>query len=642
MSPDDTDEIDKESLDQDLQELKSMIDNFKALGVNVEAVETILNQAIKNLDENPTLSFTLFESAKETYKLIKQQYFIQASSILFSSLQRTVLELESAGQDVDNIKDLYNKAKDMFDAGQYEEAMGYVKSAEDMASDLKEKIRTSEAGVTGEDADNSKEQMELVSKTLIRVDELLQKAIDSGYAINEAEKLYSLAEDAFDYQDYKKAESYALEAEKSLKNILEPSYDTEESEAPDEDVDEASSASSQVELDRKKKFSDIVPMGIIGDAPNSRDEDTIEKPDSKSSISDLKADLKRIMERVPTKRKVKKPKKLEFVEGEKKRVEENDEPEPETKFEAEEDIASVTKPEIDLDLETEKPEIEALEKTEKPAKKEYIEPELELSGESQEQAEILMNALENKIKLAGKAGLNVPMAERLFSIAESYHEGGEYESVIEYTKKGIKNINDLATRKGIAEKVSLKATGEPLETEQEEPGPTLEPISKKSFEGVPEVEEISEENEPEGDTEPEAKKKKKKKKVNKQAAEKIKIALKKISSEIKATREMGIPVEGAQELIKKAVEELRGNNLAEAKDIGIQARNMIKDIKADFIRQKALDIIKVAWKEIEEAKANGLDISKANKLLQRARNQIKKENYEKAASFAMKALNLLK
>ena len=68
----DSDEIDKESLEQDLKDLKNMIDNFKKLGVNVEAVDTILTQAIKNLDEeNLLIASTLLNSAKETYKLIK-------------------------------------------------------------------------------------------------------------------------------------------------------------------------------------------------------------------------------------------------------------------------------------------------------------------------------------------------------------------------------------------------------------------------------------------------------------------------------------------------------------------------------------------------------------------------------------------
>ena len=672
MSPMDSDDIDRESLEQDLKDLKNMIDNFKMLGVNVEAVDTILTQAIKNLDEeNYLIASTLLNSAKETYKLIKQQYFIQASSILFSSLQRTILELENAGSEVNHIKNLYNKAKEMFDSGQYEEAMGYIKSAEDMAADIRDSLKpkSDEIGVDQAEIDQSQEQMERVSKTLIRVEELLQKAIDEGYSVNEAEKLYSLAEDAFDYQDYKKAESYALEAEKSLQDILEPSFleKTQKTAAVTEIESELDRA-----IHQKSKFTDIVPMGIIGDAPGSEARDTSAKAQveadveskspekieksikkSKSSIDDLKADLQKIMERVPTKRFIKRPpahkdsieldKKPSSVDltkpkKEEEQIERIESKELDRKMEEEFEKLIHDKLEVEFEPPPEIPKMEIEQEVEEKTNEDYINEELNIEGNPEEQATGYMEILEAKISRAKEISLNVPMAERLYSIAESYFEDGEFESVIEYTKKGINTINEHAARKGLADELGLidKEKGKRKKIEKkssEELPPPEKAISERPLENgaVRKRDQI-------GDRAS----KKKKKITDKKAAAKIKIALKKIQKEINETKEMGIDVNEAEELIKIAVRELKSNNLVNAKNIGIEAKRTIKTTKADFVKQKALDMIKVAWKEIAEAENNGEDVSDAHELLVEARNMIKNEEYEKAAQFALKAINYFK
>jgi tetratricopeptide (TPR) repeat protein len=530
MSPVNSENIEKASVEKELNDLKSMIDNFKALGVNVEAVETLLNQSQKSLNEdNIAIANTLLESAQQTYKLIKQQYFIQASSILFSSLQRTILELEGSGSEVNYVKDLYNKAKEMFDGGQYEEAMGYIKSAEDIANDLKADLAEKPGAVDeGEDLDSSQEQMELVSKTLIRVEELLQRAIDGGYAVNEAEKLYSLAEDAFDYQDYKKAETYALEAEESLKEILEPSYADEESltvegETPDSELTAREDLpTGEGLLSKDSKFSEMVPKGIIGKSTESdalADDDqkskfgkSVSSDGGKSSISDLKADLKKIMERVPTKRLVKKPSK-EVGEEEESRIDGGKETEKkferdfenlisdeqteekvqgkEPELELEPEQEPETKTEVDLEPE---PEIESetlirrrsrrkAAEPEEP-KIEYKDPALELEGETEDQARKLMKILEGRIEKSKELGFNVPMAERLFSISESYFENGEFERVLEYTKKGIKNVSDMAIRKDFTAEIGLEILGggpsTGMETETD-PAVTVEPYEPEEI-----------------------------------------------------------------------------------------------------------------------------------------------------------------
>jgi hypothetical protein len=53
-------------------------------------------------------------------------------------------------------------------------------------------------------------------------------------------------------------------------------------------------------------------------------------------------------------------------------------------------------------------------------------------------------------------------------------------------------------------------------------------------------------------------------------------------------------------------------------------------------------MIKVAWKEIAVAEEQGMDVSEANGYLQEARNQIKENKFEKAAQFAMRAINFFK
>ena len=115
MSPDNSQILSKSSLKKEIEKHRESLESIKEMGADVEAAEAIIDQIEKNLaDDNVEMANTLLESATQTIKVIKQQYFIQASSILFSSLQRNIMNLEGAGSEVDYIKDLYNKAKDNF------------------------------------------------------------------------------------------------------------------------------------------------------------------------------------------------------------------------------------------------------------------------------------------------------------------------------------------------------------------------------------------------------------------------------------------------------------------------------------------------------------------------------------------------
>jgi tetratricopeptide (TPR) repeat protein len=535
------------------------------MGANVEAAETIILQAEKALeDNNLQITKTLLESATQTAKLIKQQYFIQASSILFSSLQRTIMNLEGAGSEVNYIKDLYNKAKEMFDSGQYDEAMDYVRSAEDMAHDLKAELPVgtvldetsgeviTEADLTAE-MDESRAQMERVSKILIRVEKLLEEAINAGYAINEIEKTYSLAEDAFDYQDYKKAEEYALECERSLEATLLPMRQNKLKKQEETEADlEMSTPFKGMREDLPtggfntgtSKLSDGLPMGIIGDAPKAIEE-------------------------------------VEPAAEEPKEPEEPEEPE-----------ASDEEP---------------------------LNPELEVEKEA---TNMLIEA-DEKITAAKNVGLNMPMAERLLTIGESYFDRGDFDKVKEYASKAIKQVDENVSRKGFSEKVKQKIDHEEVEEEVAVEEEYEEPV--EVVEEPPSLEEIKE----------------KKAKRTKTAA-KLEAALQKIETEIAEAKELGVSIDNTEDLIKTAFEEIEADNLAEAKELGILAKNKIKNIKKNFIKKKALQLIKVAWKEIEVAENKGAVVTQPRKLLQDARNQIKERKFQKAAKLAMKANQIIK
>ena len=138
MSPGNSLGLDKASLEHEIQKAKEMIEDIASIGADVTTAEAILSQAESALaNENFEMVQTLTESAISTSTLIKQQYFVQAASILFSSLQRSILNFEGSGLQVNTIKDLYNQAKMKFDNGEYEEAMDDIKSAEDLADELK-------------------------------------------------------------------------------------------------------------------------------------------------------------------------------------------------------------------------------------------------------------------------------------------------------------------------------------------------------------------------------------------------------------------------------------------------------------------------------------------------------------------------
>ncbi len=98
----------------------------------------------------------------------------------------------------------------------------------------------------------------------------------------------------------------------------------------------------------------------------------------------------------------------------------------------------------------------------------------------------------------------------------------------------------------------------------------------------------------------------------------------------------------ADDLINEAIKQFNEKDYTEANELGKKAKNKIKKIKKKFIKKKALEMIKYAWKAIEEAEDNGEDTSEASKLLQDARDHVKLGNFEKAVSLAMQSIQLLK
>ena len=118
-------------------------------------------------------------------------------------------------------------------------------------------------------------------------------------------------------------------------------------------------------------------------------------------------------------------------------------------------------------------------------------------------------------------------------------------------------------------------------------------------------------------------------------AEKLESALSKIASDIAEVKELGVSINNTEELIETAFEELDADNLAEAKELGIQAKNKIMTIKKNFIKKKALELIKGAWKEMETIDADEGTINEANSLLQEARNLVKASKYEEAVKLAL-------
>lgn len=568
MSPAKSKKSTKASLEKELQETKKIITSIKSMGAEVESAEIIAAQAQKAL-ENDNLDMTraLIDSADNTLTLIRKQYFVQAASILFSSLQRSIVSLEGAGTEVSYVKDLYNKAKERFEAGQYEEAMDYVKSAEEKVHDLNPElpVETIPGSTNGEVAaeaevtyeyEGSQEQMEKVSLVLINVEKLLQEAMDAGYAVDEAEKLYSLAEDAFDYQDYKKAEEYAMQSKSNLEETLEPMRTKDQEPKKDELAAEPieDRTKSREDLPTGDRFtygasmySDIMPKGIIGDAP---------KKGEKGEITTI------------------------------------------------EELKTVEEAQDNLELKIEK------------------------------QATNLLITADEKINAAKETGLNIPMAERLLTIGESYFDRGEFDRVKEYAEKAILQVDDIVARKGYTAQIEAKLTKTEVEAggvpeEGPEEGPEQELGDETISESKLAPDEAPEEDEQEEEMESISPKE-------------LKDELIQIKYEINETKEMGISVENAGELLKKAVSQFKASNYSESSKIGSEARKKIKNIKKKFIKKKALEMIKYAWQEIESAENQGVDIAVANSLLQESRNLVKAGEFKKAVELAMKSIQVVK
>jgi tetratricopeptide (TPR) repeat protein len=562
MAPDDTSSEDKSTLVKKLNDTKELISNLKSMGADVEAAELIIDQAEKTIEKgNLDMTQALLDSAENTFSLIKQQYFIQSASILFSSLQRSIVSLEGAGSEVNFIKDLYNKAKEKFDTAQYDEAMDYMKSAEDMVEDLKanlpEELRPSDTEPESElnqdtepkeqlsfSYDRSQEKMEEVSQVLIRVDKLLQEAVDAGYAVNDAEKLYSLAEDAFDYQDYKKAEQYAVRSEQALEDILGPMHERaskSDSSAPEAEIESEAP---------KRKLREDIPSG-----------------DSFASNSDTLSDMlpKGIIGKAST---------------------------------------------------------------------ESSEEDIETAISIEKEATNLLIAADEKLNEAKESGLNLPMAERLLLIGESYFDRGDFETVKDYANKAIKQVEEMISRKGIQE-----IGGKPITTPDNDVA--VESIDEPSESSVPS--QIPTTPTKRAESKGKAKSSSKGKGQDRsQAVEKLNSGLNKIKSDISEAMEMGLDLTEAQDMIDQALIEFDNDHFTDAKRLGKNAKSLLKENKKMYIKKKALEMVKYAWKEIAQAEQMGIDISEATVLLQESRNLIKSGKFDKAVKMAIESIQTVK
>ena len=101
-------------------------------------------------------------------------------------------------------------------------------------------------------------------------------------------------------------------------------------------------------------------------------------------------------------------------------------------------------------------------------------------------------------------------------------------------------------------------------------------------------------------------------------------------------------MDAAEELITIAIGEYKDHDYEDANVHLNEAQDTIRTIKMKFIKKKALEMIKYAWKEIEKAENQGIDIAEANSLLQNSRNQIKIGEFEKAVELALQSLQILK
>ncbi len=568
MSSKNEKKISKPLLKDELKKLSNLVDNLDSLGIEVGSSKNILEDIANALaDDNLETANELLNNAKNETKSIKEQYFFQASSILFSSLKRTIMNLADSDPEKASISEVYRSAKGLFDQGHYEEALKQIKQAEEIAMGL-----NTEEGDGGKlknlffnnldleteeesEGDRSQAQMERVSLILIRVEKLIEEAKEAGYVVNNILKLYSLAEDAFDNQDYIKAEEYGIDCEDMLNDSLAPLHAaTEKSKdititttatttaTTTTTTGSESSKSAQKEIDKYredlptsiglypvKKYSDMAPMGLVGDTK----EDTADEGGS------------------------------------------------------------------------EDPSVNDLENTDN-------NKESEIENEATQQ----LILFDKRINTAKDMDLNVPMAERLFSIAEGYFDRSEFGSVKEYVDKGLKSL-DVA----LAQNQKVKNSDGEINSSDLEAG-TVEPDGSG----------IGESPLPEPEIDPKLELKKKKK---------LRSRLKKIEVEINKLEDMGISVGNANKLLLHSFEELDRNDLDAAKKFKNRAKRKIKKTKDEFFKQKALEMIKAAWTQMGSMELDSTIRDQANALLDEARNQVKQEEFKKAAEFAIRSVQLI-
>jgi hypothetical protein len=226
----------RETLARRINDCKTVLGKLRSGGVDVTALEKLLQAATTKCDSRAYLDADkLMSQIEESTKALEHEFLVKRASAIITTVEKLIQEAREVGIDVSQSQSILEQAETAYQAREEETALFFAMKAEKMVK--ASRVRFFEARA-----------QDMIAKARHEIEDAVKLDID----VTDARKLYNQAETLFNAKTYEKALNYAERARKSVEDVRLGYFDVR---------------MGTLIADAKSKISEIRELGAeVGDA----------------------------------------------------------------------------------------------------------------------------------------------------------------------------------------------------------------------------------------------------------------------------------------------------------------------------------------------------------------------------------------
>jgi len=200
---------------EEIENSKIMIEEAKKMGIEVSAIDGLLDDAIKLFEkEKYDESVKKIDELKEQLTIVKDNITKKQTQSLIESTAALINDAKNLGADLTEAESIMKKAKSNFKAKDYAKAEELVKKCQVMAKKAWDEYRN-----------------EQIKRLFITSDKVIQEAEKAGIDVSEPQNLMTQASVKIEEEDFNRAEELINEAEAMASKNLDGHRITQSKEA---------------------------------------------------------------------------------------------------------------------------------------------------------------------------------------------------------------------------------------------------------------------------------------------------------------------------------------------------------------------------------------------------------------------------